>query len=137
MKKIKEKIGNKCSKEGFINKESIKILRRTLGTLQSFTLKGTLIYEVEYKASICKPQEGQEIITKIANKNKVGLFCTTPIPLSIVVPLQQHNNDKLESKYNLMKNIEIGDTIKIKIIAKRFKLNTDKIFVVGEFIEKI
>ena len=33
---LKEKVGNKCLREGFIKKTSIKILNRSIGTVPSF-----------------------------------------------------------------------------------------------------
>ena len=56
---LKNKIGNKCIKEGYVDKDSIEIVRRSLGKIDSNNLLGNLLYDIEYKANICIPLQLQ------------------------------------------------------------------------------
>ena len=89
LEKLRKNIGDKCSKEGFIKSDSIRILRRTLGSLCSYRLDGSLLYNVEYQAKVCLPLEGSEIKTNVVSLNKLGLLCEIK-PLSSVITYNQH-----------------------------------------------
>ena len=122
---LKREIGNKCIRYGYVDKNSISILKRSLGKINSSHLNGSLTYHVSYKADICNPIDGQIIECEVKNINKMGLLAENQ-PLSIVLARQHHvDNDKFET-------IEIGDMILVEIIGKRFELYDEQITAIGK-----
>ena len=127
LKQLKQAVGNKCGSNGYIEMDSIIILKRTIGKLNTSHLNGSISYDISYKANVCNPIEGSEVNCEVVNKNKMGLLATIH-PLSIVLARQHHLNNKR------FEDIDIGDTIIVKIIGKRFELYDDQITTIGELI---
>ncbi len=127
LKQLKSTVGNKCGSHGYIDSNSITILKRSIGKINSGHLNGSLSYEVSYKADVCNPVEGSEITCQVVNKNKMGILASAP-PLSIVLARQHHpDNERFES-------VNVGDTITIKVIGKRFELYDNQITAIGELV---
>ncbi len=127
LRELKNTVGNKCGSHGYIDKDSISIIKRSIGKLNSSHLNGSLGYEVSYKANVCNPVEGSLVTCEVVNKNKMGLLASAP-PLSIVLARQHHPDTEAFEKVN------IGDTITIKVIGKRFELFDEQITAIGELI---
>lgn len=123
LEKIKNKIGNKCSKDGYITRDSIKIISRSFGKLNTSHFKGTIRFETLLSVDICNPIEGDKTNCKIISINKMGILAENP-PLTIVIARQHHSN-----KTNI-DNKQVGNIIEATIIAKRFELYDDKITVI-------
>jgi DNA-directed RNA polymerase subunit E'/Rpb7 len=118
--KIKYKIGNKCIKEGYIDRDSIQILSRSFGKINTSHFKGTIQFNTLLSVNICNPMEGEKTKCKIISINKMGILAENA-PITIVIARQHHSN-KSE-----IDNKKIGDIIEATIIAKRFELYDDKI----------
>ena len=121
--KIKDKIGNRCIKDGYVNRDTIKILSRTFGKINTSHFNGNIKFEVLLSVDICNPLEGEKTRCKVISINKMGILAENN-PLTIVIA-RQHHSDKSD-----LDNIHIGDTIEATIIAKRFELYDDKITVI-------
>lgn len=128
LKTIKEKYGDKCNTLGFIDKKSIKLIKRSIGTINSSFLNGSIRYNVIYSANICNPIDGTIINCKILNINKMGILAEAA-PLSIVLARQHHIGNKE------FDNISIGENHLIKIIGKRFELYDDQITIIAELVD--
>lgn len=127
LKELKKAVGNKCGSHGYIDENSIVILKRTIGKLNTGHLNGSISYDVSYKAKLCNPIEGSEISCKIININKMGILARED-PLSIVLARQHHiSNETFDS-------LKIGDLINVKIIGKRFELYDNQITAIGELV---
>lgn len=123
---LKTEVGDKCSKYGFIKKDSIEILDRSIGKLNTSHLNGSLTYNISYRAEICNPIEGQIITCQVKKKNKMGLLADAD-PLIVVLSSQYH-------KSNILDKIQENDEIKVVIVAKRFELHDNKINVIGKLL---
>ena len=127
LNELRRSVGNKCGSYGYIDMDSISIVKRSIGKINSGHLNGSLAYEVSYKAKVCNPTEGSLINCEVVNKNKMGILATAP-PLSIVLARQHHpDNDTFN-------NLGLGDAITIKVIGKRFELFDDQITAIGELV---
>ena len=62
--KLQKKIGNKCNKDGYVFANSIKILKRSIGKVNTSFFDGSISYNLEYSASVCNPKEGSIINVK-------------------------------------------------------------------------
>ena len=72
--KLKNKIGNKCNKYGYIKKDSIEIISKTIGKIISGHFDGSVYYKIEFNADIVNPNEEDIIDCKILKKNKHGIL---------------------------------------------------------------
>ena len=124
LKKIKDSIGNKCIKYGYVDKDSIQIIKRSLGKILTNFLNGDINYIVKYKANICNPQKNLLVNAIVKNVNKMGLLLEIG-PLSIVVARQLHKDKSQFTNSNLNKELPII------IKGNRFDLNSDKIICLG------
>lgn len=153
IKRILEKYLNKnytgkCYEEGYIEKDSIKVLSYTNGLCNSDKLEFNVVFtcnicmivdsmvlecEVENKNLsgikcnvIFKDEglelndEGEEVETKSEKKNSVIVFCSR----------DHHYGD--EKFYNL----ELKDKILVKVIGSKYELFDEYICVIGTFIKK-
>ncbi len=127
---LKKKIGNKCIKEGYVNKESISIIKRSIGEIDTNNLNSDIIFNILYKADICIPFQNNIIDCIVKDNNKLGIIAENN-PLEIILA-KQHHSDR--TFYN---EINKNDKILIKIIDKNFNLFDDKIIIIGKYIKKI
>jgi DNA-directed RNA polymerase subunit E'/Rpb7 len=130
LKKLQEDLEGKCTKEGFIKKESIHILLYSSGNIKS----NYIVFNVVFECYICRPVEGMLIKCKVINNTKAGVRAeyiksdSSPI---IVFIARDHNY-----KNKLFSTIEVADIIQIKVIGIRYELNDTNISVLGEFTKK-
>ena len=128
--KLKRDLEGKCSKEGYIKKKSINILKYSSGILIEDSVK----YDVVFECLICNPVEGMKIKCIIKNITKAGIRCLyykedeKPIILFIA---RDHNQKK-----DLYNNLKENDIINVKTIGIRYQLNDEYISVMGELLKK-
>lgn len=123
---LKDKIEEKCISEGYIKKNSINILKKSLGLLKGSRFNGDINYVLLYKALVCNPKIGTIIKcnVKLVN-NKLGILGNNG-PLTIIVGRQFHNNP------SLLDEVNVGDDIEIKIIDSKYSLNDKEIKIIGK-----
>jgi len=121
---------NKCITEGYIKSDSIELLRRSLGSIQSSNFKGTIIYTVVFKAKVCNPLNGSVIKARVEDINKLGLLGKNG-PISVIIP-REYSEDKL-----VFKDINIGNEVEVEVLGKKFDLNGSVISVVGRLNNNI
>lgn len=123
---LKREVGNKCITFGYIDRESITILQRSIGKINSGHLNGSISCDVSYQANLCNPDEGSIVECTVKSINKMGILAEVS-PLTVVLAKQHHSDDAF-------KNVDIGCPIKVKIIGKRFELNDDQITAIGRLV---
>lgn len=128
LNKIKNKIGNKCNELGYVEKESIELLSRNLGIINSSQFNGDVQYNIKLRANICLPVKGNILHAKVKGKNKIGVFAICE-SIQVIVAHAHHEANELD-------DISIDDDIKIEVINYKFKLNDICIKVIGKYIGK-
>lgn len=123
LNELKNQIEEKCIPEGYVVKDSTTIIKRSIGHVIPNTFKANISYFILCQVSIINPYKNDILEAKVLDINKAGLFCNNG-PLSIIIPKRNYNDD--------YSNINIGDTIKIKVFDKKFKLYDNEIQVVAE-----
>ena len=135
--KLKEKYEGKCHEDGYIIKDSIIIIKRSIGKVSTNNGKSSIKYIITYKAKIINPSEGDEFNVFVQNINKMGVIAyikinekkmTTPedSPLIIMIP-----NEYFEGSSKNIDDLTIGQSIQIKVIGYRIKYQSDKIQVIA------
>jgi DNA-directed RNA polymerase subunit E'/Rpb7 len=136
--KLKDKIGDKCSENGYIFKDSIIIIKRSLGKIETFNQQSVIKYTITYKAKVIQPVNGLELDVYVNNINKMGIISYIRLgknenetidesPLIIILP-KEYFSDK-DITFN---DIKVNQKINITVIGSRIKYNSDKIQVVGK-----
>ena len=131
IEKIRNKIGNKCNSEGFIKKNSIKLIKRSIGKINAAHFTGDVHFNILYEANICIPVIGKKVTARVIGKNQAGIFCVAN-PLQIML-----SPETVENSVEVFNDINKDDQIEIEIINYRVMLNYDHIKILGKFIKKL
>jgi hypothetical protein len=127
---IKDKIGNKCIEKGYVLKDSIRIVSRSIGKVNTSHFNGLVYYNLKVEGEVCKPSDGDRLYNcKVVGINKIGIFATLG-PLQIIVAAIHHEDTSFFEK------IKVNDLITVEIVNYKFQLNDDNIKVVAKFIQK-
>ena len=133
--KLQKKIGNKCIKDGYVLSNSIQILKRSIGKINTAFFDGSISYNIQYSAKICNPKEGSFIVVDYVDHNKMGILAKkNNTPLNIVIPKQLHKNKELFKQIDELLQQQQNIKLKIQIIGKRFEKDDSEIFVIGKLI---
>ena len=130
LKILKNDYEGKCSNDGYIKNDSIKIITYSSGIIIDKYIKFDIIFE----CMLCYPVEGMIIECIIKNITKAGLRCVIDeenSPLIIFVARDYHYTN------TIFNNLNENDKINIKIIGQRVELNDPYICIISEFIDKV
>jgi len=127
---LRQKVGDRCVQEGYVKRDSIKIVRRSRGKLAGSHLNGHFTFDVEFEADVVNPMSGDKLMVKVTNINKLGILAVAP-PMSILIPREIHQ-DK-----DLFNGIELDDEIEIEVVDKKFQINGTEIDVVARIVPPV
>jgi hypothetical protein len=124
-----------CSKYGYIKKNTIKVIKRSVGTLKKEHFNANVYFDVICIAEICNPAQGSIIKCKVKAKNSLGLLAegyydNIPI-LQIIIPKISAG---IQSEINI-DTININDEIKIEVCGKKYQLFDKHISIIGRAIK--
>lgn len=125
---LKSNIEGKCIDEGYVEPNSIKVIKKSIGLILGSRFTGDVTYDIIYNANVCNPVTGNIINCKVKFINKLGILATNG-PITITIPKQLHNDLDFE-------HIKVDDTIKIEVIAKKYSLNQKEIKIVAKIYNK-
>lgn len=124
---IKNNVEGKCSKHGYIKKDSVNLLSYSCGELVSDKAIFTIVYECLNSL----PCENMELNCFVTSITKVGLkarISNEDNPYLIFIA-RDHNYDK----ENFSK-VNVDDIINVRVIGHRYELNDECISIIAEFI---
>ena len=127
LSKIIKRLGNKCSNYGYIERESIKLLDRSVAEIIGRHFNGKLSYNVKLEVNVCSPSKNDIVTCKVIAKNKIGILCQND-PLVIILSKDVH-----------MKNVQFNainenDIITVKILDYKYNYSDDQIQVVATLV---
>ena len=131
-KKLKENYEGKCCKDGYIKKDSIEIVNRSMGRMEPGQFNGSVTYNIEYSAEICNPSEKQLIDCNAVSINKIGVLCMSDNenqPFKIIIPRRTHLDNPS------FKEIIEGSKIQIEVVGSRFEINDTFISIIGNLVK--
>ena len=131
---VKEKLGNKCIENGYVNKEDIKIIGRTNGKLDVSHFTGDIMFDVECAVKLFNPAEGTVLYCQVVNKNKMGIVAEIAnvehSPIRILLAREHHiGNEDFQV-------LDIDNIIYVEIIAKMYEYNDTQIQAIGVMSSK-
>ena len=98
-RKLEYEYEGKCSKEGYIKKNSIRILTYSGGIIES----SKVVFHAVFECLICYPVEGMKFKIKVSSITKAGIRGQTnedDSPVDVFVSRDHHYKSKLESNIN-------------------------------------
>lgn len=125
---LKNELEGKCNCDGYIKKDSLSVIKRTLGEISGNRFTGDISYNLLINVQICNPIQGSEIDCRIQYINKLGILGHNG-PMTIIVSKQFHNDS------NVFQKFKEGDLIKVEIIAKKFLFNDTEIQIIGKLVD--
>jgi DNA-directed RNA polymerase subunit E'/Rpb7 len=123
--KIRHELESKCSKHGFVLKNTIEILARSLGRVENGRFTGSFIYNVQAKGKVLTPVDGYVVEGTVLKKNKMGMYVFHRDAFRIMVPRDLHLN---RQDYE---DVQVGATVKVELKKSRFQMKDPFIVSVG------
>ena len=69
--KLKDQIEGLCFEDGYIVKDSVKIIKKSMGKIVVNNNISSINYPITYTAMVISPTEGDEIQCYVSNINKI------------------------------------------------------------------
>ena len=123
--KIRHELESKCSKHGFVLKDSIEILARSLGRVENGRFTGAFVYNVQAKGRVLTPVDGYVVEGTVLKKNKMGMYVFHRDAFRIMVPRDLHLN---RQDYE---DVQVGQVVKVELKKSRFQMKDPFIVSVG------
>jgi DNA-directed RNA polymerase subunit E'/Rpb7 len=125
--KLKQRLEGRCSKHGFVVPDSVKILSRSMGSLERGRFTGDILFHVQAEGTVINPPDGHILQGDIIRKNKMGLYVNYRDAIRVIIPRDVNiGNNEFES-------VEIGEVVRVEIKKSRFQVNDEYILSVGLF----
>jgi DNA-directed RNA polymerase subunit E'/Rpb7 len=127
---IKNTIEGKCIVEGYVKRNSTKIISFSSGLVNAGI---NVSFEVVFECDICFPVEGMLIRCIAKNVNKAGIKADSadesPSPIIVFIARDHSYNNQL------FNDIKEGDIFRAKVIGQRFELNDQNISIIAEIVK--
>ena len=133
--KLKEQLEGVCGKYGYVIKDSISIINRSIGKAITHNEQSKIEYNLTYKMKVILPCSSEIFTCKIDSITKMGIIAYMKIdddinntikesPILFIVP-----QEYIEDDIDMYKKDQI---INIEVLQKRIKYRTKQIQVVGK-----
>jgi len=123
--KLKERLEQRCSPNGYVLPGSLEILTRSTGMVDSGRFSGDWAFLVKAKGRVLHPPEGTMVEVEVLKSNKMGIYAVYENAIRLMVPRDLHLGDEE------FDNLRVGDRINVEIQKSRFQLRDPFIVSVG------
>jgi hypothetical protein len=127
LKKIKERLEQKCSPHGYVLPGTLELLTRSAGMVDSGRFSGDWAFLVKAKGRVLHPPEGTSIDLEVLKNNKMGVYGIYENAIRVMIPRDLHLGDE---EFDQLK---VGERIRVEIQKSRFQLRDPFIVSVGLF----
>ena len=127
LKKIKERLEQKCSPHGYVLPGTLELLTRSAGMVDSGRFSGDWAFLVKAKGRVLHPPEGTSIELEVLKNNKMGVYGIYENAIRVMIPRDLHLGDE---EFDQLK---VGERIRVEIQKSRFQLRDPFIVSVGLF----
>jgi DNA-directed RNA polymerase subunit E'/Rpb7 len=125
--KLQAKLEGRCSRDGFVQPGTLKILSRSMGNLEKGLFTGSILFHIQAEASVLNPPDGTVIKGEVIRKNKMGIYVSYMDAIRVIIPRDLHIGDET------FEAVEIGQTVEVEIKKSRFQVNDPYVLSVGMF----
>jgi hypothetical protein len=127
LKKIKERLEQKCSPHGYVLPGTLELLTRSAGMVDSGRFSGDWAFLVKAKGRVLHPPEGTSIDLEVLKNNKMGVYGIYENAIRVMIPRDLHLGD------DEFDQLKVGERIRVEIQKSRFQLRDPFIVSVGLF----
>ena len=128
--KLRARLEGKCSRHGFVVSDSVRVLSRSMGTIDRGRFTGNILFHVQAEGKVLNPSDKTILDGEVIRKNKMGLYLNYKDAIRIIVPRDANiGKDEFE-------HVEMGETITVEIKKSRFQVNDPYILSVGLFLRR-
>lgn len=131
LNKLQAKLEGRCSRHGFVLPGSVKILSRSMGTMEKGRFTGSILFFVQAEGDVLNPPDGIVVKGEVIRKNKMGMYVSYENAIRIIVPRDLHIGQKE------FEDVEIGEQVEVEIKKARFQVNDPYILAVGIFLKSL
>ena len=136
---LKEQLEGLCYEDGYIVKDSVKIINKSMGKIVVNDNVSSVSYSIRYKAKIISPSEGDIIESYVSNINKMGVVSYIKLsegdsseesPIVIMIP-----KDYFDSSIYNVDDINVGQQLNVVVVGSRIKYRSEKIQIIAKLNE--
>ncbi len=131
LNKLQAKLEGRCSRHGFVLPGSLKVLSRSMGTLEKGRFTGSILFYVQAEGEVLNPPDGVVVEGEVIRKNKMGMYVSYENAIRVIVPRDLHIGQKE------FEDVEIGERVQVEIKKARFQVNDPYILAVGIFLRSL
>jgi len=125
--KLKSRLENRCSRHGFVLPGTVRILSRSMGSLEKGRFTGNVLFSLQAEGTVLNPPDGTVLEGEVIRKNKMGIYVSYKDAIRVIVPRDLHiGNEEFEA-------LQIGQTVQVEIKKSRFQINDEYVLSVGLF----
>ena len=133
-KLLKKKYEGVCNKDGYIQKDSLQIMNRSIGSVKTINNTSYIVYEITYKANIYSPVKGSKLDITVNSITKMGIIgylkhkdddTIENSPFIIIVPREYFKDGNVDE-------YEINSKLKVQIEDSRIKYMSKNIQIVAK-----
>jgi len=134
---LKKKYEGVCNKDGFILKDSITLVNRSIGEIRTINNKSIINYKITYRADIITPSINDKFICHVDTINKLGVIAYIKLhdddnmkesPFIIIIPKEYIDDEET------YKSISVNDKITIQLKSFRIKYLAKQIQIVATLV---
>tara|TARA_Y100000590_G_scaffold470563_1_gene666373 strand:- start:4446 stop:4955 length:510 start_codon:yes stop_codon:yes gene_type:complete len=136
---LKEQLEGLCYEDGYIVKDSVKIVNKSMGKIVVNDNVSSVSYSIKYKAKVISPSEGDIIESYVSNINKMGVVSFIKLsdgdsseesPIVIMIP-----KDYFDSSIYNFDDINVGQQLNVVVVGSRIKYRSEKIQIIAKLNE--
>ena len=132
--KLKKEMEGLCCEDGYVMKDSVKIIERSMGKIINVNNQSKIMYNIKYECSVLNPTKGVTIECYVNSVTKMGAVAFIKLdkqidfkesPLLIIIP--KTYSPEADS-------LELNKKCKVEIVATRLKYKSAQIHVVAKLV---
>lgn len=125
--KIRTQFEGRCSRNGYVLPNSVKLLSRSIGMIEKGRFTGDIIFYTEAESRVLQPPDGVIVEGEVTRKNKMGIYVNYKDAIRIMIPRDLHiGDDEFEA-------IQVGEVVEVEIKKSRYQVNDTNILSVGVY----
>ncbi len=126
--KLQQRLEGRCSRHGYVIPGTLKVLSRSMGSLEKGRFTGSIIFHVQAEGKVLNPPDGAIIEGVVIRKNKMGMYVSfMDDAIRVIIPRDLHIGDEA------FETVEIGEKVEVEVKKSRFQVNDPYILSVGTF----
>lgn len=130
VEKLREKHEEKCNSNGYVQRDSIELLGRSIGVAENGRFTGNVLYDCKFKCNVIYPTAGTIVKTRVVKVNNMGVYVVYPESdgeeaIRILLPRDLHIGNE---EYNAL---QAENRVYVRIERSRFQTNDRFIMAVG------